>query len=116
MDILKFIPKKAPKLSLHSIGPDETWYERAYYVTLLAKELKEEVAMLREQNGQLVKQVNAGLPLSSDQEEFLAIREELNELYLSKAKLERHVLRTMQVNQVLMDEVSDLRKGAERAA
>jgi hypothetical protein len=116
MDILKFIPKKAPKLELHAIGPDETWYERAYYVTLLARELKGEVAKLREENKQLLRQVNADLPLSTDQKEFLAMREELNEVHKSKAKLHRHLTRAMQVNRVLMEEVEALRNGRERAA
>lgn len=115
MALLKFL-KKASLPELHALEPDHTWYERAYWLTLLAKELKAEVEKLRAENKQLLQQVNAGEPLSFTQEEFLAMRDELNEIHKAKAKLDNRVRRTLQVNRSLLDEVEDLRNGIDRAA
>ncbi|MBK9421403.1 MAG: hypothetical protein IPN44_10190 [Flavobacteriales bacterium] len=71
---------------------------------------------LRQQNKQLLKQVNFGQPLTADQEELLHMREELNEMHKAKAKLDNRVKRTYQVNQGLIEEVEDLRNGIRRAA
>lgn len=115
MKLFKYFPKP-PKLELHALEPDETWYNRAYWLTMLAKELKSEVEKLRALNKQLLHQVNAGEPLTFTEEEFLAMRDELNEIHKAKAKLDNRVRRTMQVNRVLIDEVEDLRNGIDRAA
>ncbi len=114
MALLKFLRK--PKLELHALEPDQTWYERAYWLTLLVKELKAEMEVLRAQNKQLLHHVNAGEPLNVMEEEFLAMREELNELHKAKAKVDNRVRRFFQVNQGLIDEVEDLRNGIDRAA
>ncbi|MBK9175939.1 MAG: hypothetical protein IPM46_06280 [Flavobacteriales bacterium] len=114
MSLFRFL--NPPRIELHVLEQDETWYERAYWLALMAKELKAEVARLREENEQLLRQVNAGEPLTVEQKDFLAMRDELNELHKAKAKLDNRVSRTIQVNQSLLDEVEDLRKGIDRAA
>lgn len=115
MSLRKFFQKR-PDLELHALGPDETWYHRAYWLALFVKELKAEREALRRQNKALLDQVNSGKPLNVTQEEFLAMREELNELHKAKAKLDKRVSRTIQVNQVLIEEVEHLRRGLDRAA
>jgi len=115
MNPLRFF-HKPKRLELHALEPNETWYERAYWLTLFVKELKAERDQLRAQNKGLLQQVNSGQPLSFTQEEFLAMREELNELHKAKAKLDKRVSRAFQLHQSLMDEVEDLRTGIERAA
>lgn len=115
MGLFKRFPKPQ-RIELHVLEQDETWYQRAYWLALMAKELKAEVARLRIENDQLLRQVNAGEPLTVEQQEFLAMRDELNELHKAKAKLDRRRFSAYQVNQVLMDEVEDLRKGLDRAA
>ncbi len=115
MALLKFL-KQAPKLELHALEPDETWYERAYWLALLAKELKAEVLQLKTENNQLLQQVHAGEPLNVDEKAYLTMRQELDELNHEKAKLEKRLRRYYQVNQGLIDEVHDLRNGIERAA
>ena len=71
---------------------------------------------LQAQNKALLDQVNAGQPLNVTQEEFLAMRAELNELHKAKAKLDSRVSRLLQVNRSILDEVEDLRRGSLRAA
>lgn len=115
MALLKFL-KKASLPELHALEPDHTWYERAYWLTLLAKELKAEVEKLRAENKQLLQLANNGEPLSITQEGFLAMRLELDELHKQKSKLEKHLRRSTQVNRSLLDEVEDLRNGIDRAA
>jgi hypothetical protein len=115
MSIFRHFLKPKP-LELHALEPNETWYERCYWLMLLVKELKAERDQLREQNKALLQQVNAGEPLSFTEEEFLAMRQELNEMHKAKAKLDARVSRVMQVNQSLIDEVDDLRIGYVRAA
>ena len=92
MALLKFL-KKAPKLELHALEPDETWYERAYWLALLAKELKAEVLQLKTENNQLLQQVHAGEPLKVDEKAYLTMRQELDELNHEKAKLEKRLRR-----------------------
>ncbi|HOZ41027.1 MAG TPA: hypothetical protein PLL25_09500 [Flavobacteriales bacterium] len=115
MGLFKRFPKPQ-RFELHVLEQDETWYQRAYWLALMAKELKAEVAKLREENTLLLRQVNAGEPLTVEQHEFLAMREELNELHKAKAKLDNRVSRTIQVNRSLLDEVEDLRNGIDRTA
>ena len=112
--ITRFI--KPQRVQLHALEPTETWYERCYWLVLLVKELKAERDQLRARNAELLQQVNAGEPLSFTEEEFLAMRQELNEMHKAKAKLDNRVSRMMQVNQALLDEVNDLRNGFQRAA
>ena len=104
---------KKKQLELHVLDPEETWYERSYWLALLARELKAEVVELREQNAALLSQVNAGEPLTIVQEEFLHMRNELNELHKAKAKLDNRVARSFQINQSLMDEIEDIHNGTE---
>lgn len=115
MNLLRYI-RKPKRLELHALEPDETWYERASWLALFVKELKAERDELRKQNKALLDQVNSGQPLNVTQVEFLAMREELNELHKAKAKLDNRVSRTFQVHQSLMDEIEDLREGRDRAA
>ncbi|MEZ4791648.1 MAG: hypothetical protein R2811_16735 [Flavobacteriales bacterium] len=115
MSLLRFF-RRPKRLELHALEPNETWYESAYWLTLLVKELKDERVALRAQNKALLQQVNSGQPLTVTQEEFLAMREELNELHKAKAKLDSRVTRAFQVQRSLMDEVEDLRNGIDRAA
>lgn len=115
MKLFKYFPKP-PKLELHALEPDETWYSRAYWLTMLAKELKSEVEKLRAENYQLLHQVNSGEPITIDQAVFLSMRGELDEALQTKAKLEKRLKRSAQVNQGLIDEVEDLRNGIDRAA
>ncbi len=116
MEFLHFIKKKPARLELHALEPDETWYERAYYLVLLAKELKAEVEQLRTANKQLELLAKAELPLTAEQDELLSMRDELQELRKAKTKLEKRAKRASQVNQGLIDEVEDLRNGIRRAA
>ncbi len=115
MAILRFLQKQ-PRLELHAAEPEETWFQRCYWLTLLVRELKAERDQLKAQNSALLREVNNGEPLTVTQEEFLAMREELNQLHRAKAKLDNRVTRVMQVNQSLLDEVNDLRNGISRAA
>ena len=115
MNLLRYL-RKPKRLELHALEPNETWYERAYWLTLFVKELKDEREALRAQNRALLQQVNSGQPLTVTQEEFLAMREELNELHKAKAKLDNRVTRAFQVHRSLMDEVEHLRNGIDRAA
>ena len=115
MKLLRYL-RKPKRLELHALEPNETWYERAYWLTLFVKQLKDEREALRVQNKALLQQVNSGQPLTVTQEEFLAMREELNELHKAKAKLDSRVIRSFQVHRSLMDEVEDLRNRMDRAA
>ncbi len=115
MAIFRYM-KRTHTLTLHALEPNETWFERCYWLARFVTELKAERERLIEQNKALLQQVNAGEPLSFTQEEFLAMRTELNELHKAKAKLDGRVCRVMQVNTSLLDEVSDLRNGIDRAA
>lgn len=108
--------RKPKRLELHALGPDETWFQRCHWLVLLVQELKAEREQLRATNADLLQQVNAGLPLTVTQAEFLALRRELNELHKAKARLDRRVWRLMQVNRSLLDEVNDLRQGLDQAA
>ena len=89
MEFLHFIKKKPARLELHALEPEETWYERAYYLVLLAKELKAEVEQLRTANKQLALLAKAELPLTAEQDELLSMRDELEELRKAKTKLEK---------------------------
>ena len=104
---------KKKQLELHVLEPEETWYERSNWLALLARELKDEVVELREQNAMLLSQVNAGEPLTIVQEEFLHMRNEVNELHKAKAKVEKQLNRSFQLNQSLMDEIEDIHAGTE---
>lgn len=115
MPILRHLIRKH-RLKLHTLEPGETLYERCYWLALFVKELKAEREKLQAQNKALLDQVNAGQPLNVTQEEFLAMRAELNELHKAKAKLDSRVSRLLQVNRSLLDEVEDLRRGSLRAA
>ncbi|MBK7241543.1 MAG: hypothetical protein IPI00_15575 [Flavobacteriales bacterium] len=104
---------KKKQLELHVLEPEETWYERSNWLALLARELKAEVVELREQNAMLLSQVNAGEPLTIVQEEFLHMRNELNELHKAKAKADNSIARSYQINRSLMDEIEDIHAGTE---
>lgn len=104
---------KKKQLELHVLDPEETWYERSCWLALLARELKTEIVQLREQNAMLLSQVNAGEPLTIVQEEFLHMRNELNELQMGKAKVDSRLARSVQLNQSLMDEIEDIHAGTE---
>lgn len=114
MALFKFLKPKP--IELHALEQDETWYQRAYWLTMLAKELKEAVMKLRSHNDQLTRQVNAGEPLTKDQQELLDLRDQVNALYGAKLKLEKRLHKAHQVNQGLIDEIHDLRHGIDRAA
>ena len=114
--MFKLFLKKTARLEMHALGPDETWFQRCYWLTLFVNELKGERDRLRDENALLLDQVKCGEPLSYTDEEFLAMRHELNEIHRAKAKLDKRVMRTMQVNRVLIEEVEDLRNGLDRAA
>lgn len=110
MSVLRYL-RKAQPLKLHALEPGETWFQRAYWLCLLVRELKQQIAALRAQNEELLNQVNAGLPLTTDQEEFLQMRHELNELHKAKARVDKRVNRYFQVNKGLIHEIEDLRSG-----
>lgn len=115
MNIFRYL-KKPTNLHLHALEPNETWYERSYWLALFVKELKAERDALRTQVASLLQQVKGGEPLSVMEEEYLAMRQELNAMYKAKAKSDARVTKLMQVNRSLMDEVDDLRQGVQRAA
>ena len=110
--MIRYLLKKK-KLDIHVLEPEETWYERSYWLALLVSQLKAEIVQLRDQNAMLLIQVNAGEPLTIVQDEFLHMRNELNELHKAKAKVEKQLNRSFQLNQSLMDEIEDIHAGTE---
>ncbi len=114
MSLFKFMKPK--RLELHAMEPDETWYQRAYWLTLLVKTLKAEVAKLSAENEQLLRQLNLEGMLTPDQQELLNLRDQVQELSKTKAKLEKRLRGTAKVNEGLIDELHDLRHGIDRAA
>ena len=91
MSIIKYL-KKTP-IALHVLEPDETLYERCYWLALFVKELKGKLTTAERHNEQLVRQVNCGEPLTASQQELLDLRHQVNELWRVNEKLQKRIFK-----------------------
>lgn len=117
MELLKkWMTKPIP---LHALEPDETLYERCYWLALFVKQLKGENQELKEQNQQLRAEnnmlqvrTNGGQPLTVDEQELLLLRDQVNALWLTNAKLSRRLFNLSTKATHLQTELAQVKEAA----
>lgn len=117
MELLKkWMTKPIP---LHALEPGETLYERCYWLALFVKQLKaekqelvEQNQQLREENKTLLVRTNGGLPLTADMQELMLLRDQVNALWLTNAKLSRRLFNLSTKATHLQTELAQVKEAA----
>ena len=105
------------KTKLRLFGPGEPGnFEQLAWLVRMIRELKTTVRQLKHENDALKFQVKGNQPITDAEMEVLVLREQLNDLWISKAKLEHNVDRISTERKALRTELYETTWRHEKAA